>query len=75
MLWFRLSGVLWLRWAERAFLPLLFQLPPRSTRLSPLMARTRLIILHLGRLKTQQLLTPPSTGIAVRDDAVERRVA
>jgi len=46
MLWFRLSGVLWLRRAERAFLPLLFQLPPRSTRLSPLMARTRLTILH-----------------------------
>jgi hypothetical protein len=32
MLWFRLSGSFLLRFADRQFLPLLFQLPPRSTR-------------------------------------------
>jgi hypothetical protein len=52
MLLFRLSGVLLLRWAERAFLPLLIQLPPRSTRLSPFAARTRPIMLHLWRRET-----------------------
>ena len=35
MLWLRLPGSLALRCAERAFLPLLIQLPPRSTRLAP----------------------------------------
>ena len=36
----RLSGVLLLRLAERQFLALLFQLPPRFTRLEPLPATT-----------------------------------
>ena len=32
---FRLSGVFLLRFADRQFLALLFQLPPRFTRLEP----------------------------------------
>jgi hypothetical protein len=35
MLSLRLSGSFALRLAERKFLPLLIQLPPRSTRFSP----------------------------------------
>jgi len=31
-LWSRLSGELWLRFADRQFAALLFQLPPRLTR-------------------------------------------
>jgi hypothetical protein len=33
---FRLSGVFLLRFAERAFVALLFQLPPRFTRFEPI---------------------------------------
>ena len=36
MLLFLLSGQLLLRFADRQFLPLLFQLPPRFTRFEPL---------------------------------------
>ena len=35
ILFFLLSGLLLFRYVERRFLPLLFQLPPRNTRLSP----------------------------------------
>ena len=38
MFWLRLSGSFLLRWAQRAFLPLLFHEPPRNTRASPAMA-------------------------------------
>ena len=36
MLLLRLEGSLLLRFAERQFLPLLFQLPPRRTRFDPI---------------------------------------
>jgi hypothetical protein len=40
MLSLRLSGVFLLRMAHRQFLALLFQLPPRNTRLAPRLALT-----------------------------------
>ena len=40
----RLSGVLLLRYDERQFLAVLFQLPPRFTRLDPLYDSTLVII-------------------------------
>jgi hypothetical protein len=42
-LWFRLSGSFLLRFADRQFLALLFQLPPRSTRAEALAIPRRLL--------------------------------
>lgn len=43
MLVFRLAGSFLLRFAERQFLPSLFQLPPRSTRFEALAAHRQVL--------------------------------
>ena len=49
MLWLRLAGWLLLRFAERQFCALLFQLPPRNTRFEPTMdALLVLYVCHNG---------------------------
>ena len=53
MLLFRLFGLLLFRYAERRFLPSLFQLPPRFTRLVPVTALLLQILFFLNDLYAQ----------------------
>ena len=80
MLLFRLSGSLLLRFADRQFLPLLIQLPPRSTRAEALAvprhllygaaAATPALHAHGPRERHQGLAAPAPAELASAEQLI-----